>query len=492
MKITLTLGVWMALAATGSSTGRAAQTSRDGPLPPEVGMVGVNLACGEFGGTPAVFGRTYTYPKKSEFAYWAGKGLYVVRFPFKWQRVQKTLMGDLDETEMKRIDDSVASARAHGIRLLMDMHNYAKYGKNQIGTPEVPNEAFADAWRRLAERWKDEPAVFAYGIMNEPHQNNGLWKPAAQAAVDAIRSVDMRTAIFACGDGWSGAHSWKKINRDFILDDPANQLVYEAHQYFDHDHSGTYRRDYDGEGATPTCGVERLRPFADWLREHNARGFIGEFGVPDDDPRWIVVLENFTREMQACGIGGTYWAAGPWWGGYRLSVEPKGGEDRPQTAVLTRYAIAAPPETTTRVAARQPTPKPEAPKPRKATRVPIDGAVAEYDAMLRARLAEHLASGASADVFLSALGTRASVLAIDETGALRLSARGSEMNMNWQRLSLDDRRSLATNTAREGNEADHCIVAFYALACNDEQTAHEALTHCGNLASAVEGFFHVE
>lgn len=60
--------------------------------------------------------------------------------------------------------------------------------------------------------------------------------------------------------------------------DPANNLVYEAHQYFDRDHSGSYQQSYDDSDAHPDIGVERLRPFAEWLEEHNVRGFLGEFG----------------------------------------------------------------------------------------------------------------------------------------------------------------------------------------------------------------------
>jgi hypothetical protein len=41
------------------------------------------------------------------------------------------------------------------------------------------------------------------------------------------------------------------------------------------------------------------------------------------------------------GMGGTYWAAGPWWGNYPLSVEPRNGQDRPQMAVLLKFAAPA-------------------------------------------------------------------------------------------------------------------------------------------------------
>ena len=306
-------------------------------MPPEAALIGVNVACAEFGRVPGVHGRDYTYPGERHFAYFRSKGVRVVRLPLKWERLQRRLRGPLDAAELTRLDGVVAHARKHGIRLLLDLHNYARYGKKLIGTAQLPNAAFADFWRKLATHCKDEAAVFAYGIMNEPHDTQGLWPAAAQAAIDAIRTVDTTHTISVCGDGWSGAHSWRRNNEKLLLRDPADNLVYEAHQYFDRDCSGAYRQSYDESGAHPTIGVDRLKPFAEWLAEHKARGFIGEFGVPDDDPRWLVVLDNFLAAMREHGIGGTYWAAGPWWGKYPQSVEPRDGKDRPQMAVLERH-----------------------------------------------------------------------------------------------------------------------------------------------------------
>jgi endoglucanase len=304
-------------------------------------MIGVNLACGEFGKTPGTFNKNYTYPGPKQFGYLQRKGITVARLPFKWERLQRELMSPLDAEELRRLDDVVEHARASGVSLLLDLHNYARYDGKLIGTTDVPNRAFADFWRRLASHYKDETAVCAYGIMNEPHDTNGLWPAAAQAAVDAIRSVDTVHTIAACGDGWSGGHSWKRVNAGFLLNDPTGRLVYEAHQYFDHDSSGTYKLGYDANGAHPAIGAERLRPFAEWLKEHDARGFIGEFGVPDDDARWLVVLDGFIAAMKENGIGRTYWAAGPWWGKYPLSVEPRDGKDRPQMAVIEWHLASA-------------------------------------------------------------------------------------------------------------------------------------------------------
>ncbi|MCH5376925.1 MAG: glycoside hydrolase family 5 protein [Planctomycetes bacterium] len=306
-------------------------------LVPETSKVGVNLACGEFGSVPGIYNKDYTYPGARQFEYCTHQGILVVRLPFRWERMQHQLMEPLDPTELARLDEVVRLARQRDIRLLFDLHNYARYDGKLIGTDDVPIEAFSDFWRRFASHFKDESAVFAYGLMNEPHSTQGRWPAAAQAAIDAIRSVDGTHTICACGDGWSGAHSWQKINKDFVLNDPENNLIYEAHQYFDRDNSGRYSQSYDESGAYPTIGVDRLKPFADWLKEHHARGFIGEFGTPDHDPRWLVVLDNFLAAMKEAQIGGTYWAAGPWWNDYPLSIEPRSGMDRPQMAVLQQY-----------------------------------------------------------------------------------------------------------------------------------------------------------
>jgi endoglucanase len=66
-----------------------------------------------------------------------------------------------------------------------------------IGSARVPYGAFADLWSKLAAEVKDEPGVYAYGLMNEPHdmEDSTRWPRAAQAAVDAIRRVDRNTTI---------------------------------------------------------------------------------------------------------------------------------------------------------------------------------------------------------------------------------------------------------------------------------------------------------
>ena len=62
--------------------------------------------------------------------------------------------------------------------------------------------------------------------------------------------------------------------------------------------------------------------------------------MPGSDSRWLTVLDNFLTALDNAsdvGLSGTYWAAGPWWGSYSLSVEPSGGADKPQMSILTKH-----------------------------------------------------------------------------------------------------------------------------------------------------------
>ena len=327
--------------ATSTATPLPTATATPTPTSPPSGGYrrGVNLAGAEFGESslPGVYGVDYTYPTAAELDYYRGKGLTLVRLPFRWERLQRSLNAALDATELGRMDQFVSAAGARGMKVILDPHNYGRYYGSLIGSAAVPNAAFADFWRRLADHYKNEPAVWAYGLVNEPHDTGGLWPASAQAAVDAIRAVDASHLILVPGDGWSNAAYWGQNNPNLAIADPAGNFMYEAHQYFDNDHSGRYDASYDVEGAYPTVGVDRVKPFLDWVRARNTRGFLGEYGVPDNDSRWLTVLDNFLAYLDANGVGGTYWAGGPWWGSYPLSVEPRNGVDRPQMGVLVNH-----------------------------------------------------------------------------------------------------------------------------------------------------------
>ncbi len=324
-------------------------------------MIGINLSGAEFG-SGFRHDTDYHYATYDELAYYVQRGVQMIRLPVTWERLQPTLGGSLATEELGRLKTLLANAEKLGVKVMVDLHNYGRYNGHTIGSSSVSVQQFADFWAKLATELKGSPALLGYDIMNEPHDMGipGIWKTAAQAAVDAIRRVDMNSVIYVEGDGWSGAHSWMSINRDFIINDPANNIVYQAHQYFDRDSSGTYNGNFDQEGAYLNIGVDRLKPFADWLKANNLKGFIGEFGVPSDDWRWLEVQKRFVDAMNAYGIDGTVWGGGFWWyPEYKLRLGYSGVGDNAAFTQLREY-FDDPLYTGT---PRPPSPPPPAPPP---------------------------------------------------------------------------------------------------------------------------------
>jgi endoglucanase len=87
-------------------------------------------------------------------------------------------------------------------------------------------------------------------------------------------------------------------------------------------------------------GVNRAKPFVEWLIRNNKRGHFGEFGVPADDPRWLVAMDNLMSYLHDNCVPLAYWAAGPWWGNYPLSIEPRNGVMPSQWTVLSKWIKA--------------------------------------------------------------------------------------------------------------------------------------------------------
>lgn len=283
----------------------------------------------------------YFFPSENYFARWHAKGIRSVRFPMKWERLQPVLDGPLDPTYAGLIDTMLAQAHQHGIGVILDVHNYARYRKQVIGSAEVTVEQYRGLMQRIAQRWHQTPGLYAYDLMNEPHDDSDAsWPQAAQAGINAIRAVDPTRLIIVEGRSWSSAERWPHFNDELLsLKDPANNLVFSAHVYLDRNSSGAYK-DALGTPIDPDIGVKRVKPFIDWLKQHGRRGQIGEMGFPDDDPRWRQAASRLLDYLHSQCVPVAYWASGERWGREPMNLEPIDGQDRPQWQILAKYLDA--------------------------------------------------------------------------------------------------------------------------------------------------------
>jgi len=272
----------------------------------------------EFGSAiPGTANQDYAIIDTRSIDYMVASGLNTIRLPFLWERVQLSANGSLNSVYLGHIFTTVEYITiSKGIYCLLDNHNYARYYGN-IAT----NQEFANVWTQLAMVFKNNTNVI-FGLMNEP--NSMAYTTVLsmmQAGIDAIRATGATNLITVAGNDWTGVHSWTNGNSAVMgnITDPLNNWMYEMHQYFDDNYSGT-------SACDPSSNVNNIfGPATAWLRSNHKTAFLGEFGLENTTGCMNLLTEVMTYLADNDDVwkGFTWWSAGPWWGTYMYSIEPK-------------------------------------------------------------------------------------------------------------------------------------------------------------------------
>lgn len=301
---------------------------------------GINLAGAEFGAEylRGVEKTWYMFPTLSHLKYYKKMGFNAVRLPVAWELLQPDLFREFDKSYSESLMVFMDQAASQGFIVVVDLHNYARFRKQLIGTSAVPSKAFRDIWSRLARLLYKHPALYAYGLMNEPHHTEGLWHAVAQYGIDGIREVDPEHYIYVSGDDWSSAASWPKTNPEPFVKDTANKIIYEAHVYFDDNFSGRYQTplgNVDLEGRVKS----RLEPFLAWLVKHHQKGVIGEWGVPTDDLEYKLAVDSFSAITKVSCLDWFIWTGGPVRSSSKLLLAPKNGVNKPMLDYVKKLML---------------------------------------------------------------------------------------------------------------------------------------------------------
>lgn len=225
------------------------------------------------------------------------------------------------------LDRNLAWARAHGMYLVLNLHvpqgGFQPTGGGAALWNDPRNQdRFVALWKEIARRYKDEPALAGYGLLNEPvvAGEPDAWERLARRTTAAIREVDPLHAIFLerrlgvmpAGGGTPDYADRNGRMNFFRLGD--ENVVYEFHFYdplsFTHQgaqwmpsltalatsYPGPFR-DWDGSTRhADRAYLEReLSRYFEFGREENVPLFLGEFGV--------------IRQGFAGGRNGAGWAA---------------------------------------------------------------------------------------------------------------------------------------------------------------------------------------
>jgi endoglucanase len=237
-------------------------------------------------------------------------GFNSVRLPMHFNLYTLPVEQEPDSTKQTWIekgfqltDSLLAWCKANKMYLILDLHAAPGGQGNDLNISDrdstkpslwqsaANQEKTIALWKKLAERYKDEPWIGAYDIINEPNwgfedpaDRNGLKessnKPLRELMVkitEAIRSVDKKHIVIIEGNGWG--NNYKGI---FPLWD--NNTVISFHKYWNYN------------------DVKSIQHMLDARAQNNAPVWVGETG--ENSNTWFA---DAVQLMESNNIGWCWW-----------------------------------------------------------------------------------------------------------------------------------------------------------------------------------------
>ena len=207
-----------------------------------------------------------------------------------------------------------------------------------------------EVWRRIAGRFKGNPSVWAYDLVNEPVQNGparyDYWNIQRMAA-EAVRRIDPDTPIMIESNEWDSPSAFA-----YLPPLEMDNVIYQVHMYvpgqfthqFVHNAFGEqgsknfirYPGRTGGEMWDKAMLKKSLQPVRDFQLRHNARIYVGEFSAVAWAPGAADYIRDCIEIFEEYGWDWSYHAFREWDGwsveheGLPGKLVPSAGNDRKQ------------------------------------------------------------------------------------------------------------------------------------------------------------------
>jgi len=242
-------------------------------------------------------------------------GCTVVRVPFNYRHFES------DERPFEYrpegfalLDRVVGWARAQGLYVILDLHAVQGWQNRGWHCDSSCHEAhfwgqkcFEDRavalWEELARRYRDEPTVAGYNVMNEPHADDVTWlNRFYRRVVESIRAIDPGHILFLEGNYYS--------QQFHELDPPFDSnVVYGSHNYVvpcleDMEYPGEFQGEFYDRERVRGVYLERTA----FMRRYRVPHWLGEFGsVFTGSPLDVYRLQALADMIAIAGEQGDHW-----------------------------------------------------------------------------------------------------------------------------------------------------------------------------------------
>ena len=238
-------------------------------------------------GEAAHFWKQYrdAYIAEADIRFIHGAGFNSVRIPFHYKLVD-------DGEAFPLLDRVIAWCRQAHLWVILDMHCAPggqtgtniddSWGYPWLFESEEEQTHAAATWRTIAQRYRDEPAVLGYDLLNEPipppvNKYNARLEPVYRKIAGAIREVDPNHVIVLGGAQWDSNFQ--------VFGPPFDRnAIYTFHKYW----------------TAPTQDV--IQSYLDFRERYQVPLWMGESGENQDS--WIA---QFTAMLEKNEVGWAFW-----------------------------------------------------------------------------------------------------------------------------------------------------------------------------------------
>ncbi|MBI4977074.1 MAG: cellulase family glycosylhydrolase [Spirochaetes bacterium] len=198
------------------------------------------------------------------------------------------LKGKLDD-----LDKAISLLKPAGIKVVIDLHSPPGGKVSAHNMRMFFDKKYADhfikVWQTIAKRYKGNPGVYAYDLVNEPVQTMpapfDYWNLQRMAA-EAIREIDPDTPIMLESNESDRPQTYAYMSALRM-----NNIIYKVHMYFplSYTHQGVFstgaftKMPYPGLLEGEQWDKEKIRktlqPVRDFQLRHTAKIYVGEFSA---------------------------------------------------------------------------------------------------------------------------------------------------------------------------------------------------------------------
>lgn len=245
------------------------------------------------------------YVTKDDIHFIKSCGFNSIRIPFNYKLfVSRDDYNKLEGIGYEILDRVIDWCKEENLYVILDMHAAPcgqtggniddSYGYPFLYEYEDCQQLTIQIWKKIAQRYANEPIVIGYDLLNEPIPHffdmaklNPLLEPLYKKIVSAIREVDTNHIIFLGGAQW---------NSNFSVFGPPfdDKLAYTFHKYW----------------TDTTQAV--IQSYIDYSNKYNVPLWMGESG--ENTNEWIA---SFTRLLEKNNISWCYWP-------YKKMESPRG------------------------------------------------------------------------------------------------------------------------------------------------------------------------